>query len=100
MDSLTYTVIKEIDNIEPQHIGTITAQCKKILSTLKVGDTIVAKDFIKKVMPNFSKTSRIKHLTNMGYRHLRAGKEIGMLQEHEITPKSIRLSSLFSNCNH
>lgn len=89
MDSLTYTVIKEIDTVESQYLGTITAQCKKILATLHLGDTIVAKDFIKKVMPDFSKTSRIKHLTNMGYRHLRAGKDIGMLQEHEITPKSM-----------
>ena len=94
MDSLTYTVIKEIGDVESQHAGSITAQCKKILSTLHVGDTIVAKDFIKKVMPNFSKTSRIKHLTNMGYRHLRSGKNIGMLREHEIARKSIEYTDL------
>lgn len=90
MDSLTYTVIKEIVDIAPHHSGVITAQCRNILSTMKVGDTIVAKDFIKKVMPNFSKTSRIKHLTNMGYRHLRCGKKIGMLRQHRIVSKSIK----------
>jgi hypothetical protein len=94
MDSLTYTVITEIGDVESQHADSITAQCKKILSTLHIGDTIVAKDFIKKVMPNFSKTSRIKHLTNMGYRHLRAGKNIGMLREHEIARKSIEYNDL------
>jgi hypothetical protein len=89
MDSLTYTVIREIGDVKSQYTDSITAQCKNILSTMKVGDTIVAKDFIKKVMPNFSKTSRIKHLTNMGYRHLRCGKNIGMLSENEIARKSI-----------
>jgi len=89
MDSLTYTVIKEIGDIESDHIDSITAQCKNILSTLKKNQTIVAKDFIKDVMPQFSKTSRTKHLNHMGYEHLRSGHRIGMLHKNEITRKSI-----------
>jgi hypothetical protein len=89
MDSLTYTVIKDIDDIEPHLTNSITAQCKNSLSTLKVGDIIVAKDFIKNVMPQFSKTSRKKHLTSMGYRHLGCGKKIGMLHKNKIARKSI-----------
>jgi hypothetical protein len=45
-------VIKEIGDVESSYTDTVTAQCKNILSTLKVGDTVVAKDFIKN-MPKF-----------------------------------------------
>ena len=51
MDSPPYTVIKEIGDVESSYTHTVTAQCKNILSTLKVGDTVV-KDFIKNV-PKF-----------------------------------------------
>ncbi len=54
MDRLTYTVIKEIDDVESHCADNVTAQCKNILST-QVGDTIVSKDFIKNVIPNFQK---------------------------------------------
>jgi len=34
MDSLAYTVIKEIDTVESQYFGIITAQCNNILDSI------------------------------------------------------------------
>ena len=85
----TYTVIKSINEIDFNHTEKITNQCKNALSSLQKGEKLEAKKFIREKMPKFCKTTNIRNITNMGYKHLKVGTNIGMLYLESKEQKSI-----------
>ena len=54
MGTVTYTVIKTINDIDFTHTDKITEQCKKVLSSLNKGESFEARKFVKEEMPNFA----------------------------------------------
>ena len=89
METTTYTVIKTINDIDSVHTGTITEQCKKVLSSLQKGESFEARKFVKERMPRFTNSANARNIANMGYRYLRDGKKLGMLHEKSKEGKSI-----------
>jgi hypothetical protein len=89
MKNLSYRVIKTINEIDSSHMSTITAQCKRVLTSLQKGDIFEAKKFARENMPKFCKTANARNIINIGYRYLRDGKKIGMLFEIPKEKKSI-----------
>lgn len=89
METTTYTVIKTINDMDSAHIGIITEQCKKVLSSLQKGESFEARKFVKERMPKFTNISNARNIANMGYRYLRDGKKLGMLHEEAKEIKSI-----------
>ncbi|MCE2506290.1 MAG: hypothetical protein J4F36_07465 [Nitrosopumilaceae archaeon] len=89
METVTYTVIKTINDIDSSHTRRITEQCKKVLSSLNKGETFEARKFVKERVPNFTKSVNARNMANMGYRYLRDDKKLGMLQEKIKEEKSI-----------
>lgn len=89
MKTLTYTVIKTIEDIDFERTDMITKQCKKVLSSLQKGESFLAKKFVKEEMPKFTSITDARNIANMGYRYLRDGKKIGMLYEEPKEQKSI-----------
>ena len=84
MKTLQYTVIKNFHTVDSSHKSTITNQCKKVLGSLKIGETVEARQFVKETIPKFCKTVNPRNIANIGYRYLREGKKIGMLFENSI----------------
>jgi hypothetical protein len=76
METVTYTVIKPINEIDFTHTGIITTQCKKVLSSLVIGESFEARKFVKEQMPKFTNSADARNIANMGYRYLRDGKKI------------------------
>ena len=89
MRTLHYTVIKSLKTVDSRHKYTITNQCKKVLDSLKVGEIIEAKQFVKDTMPKFCNTVNPRNIANIGYRYLREGKTLGILSENPKEEKSI-----------
>lgn len=89
MKNLSYSVIKTINDIDSSHTDLLTVQCKRVLSSLEKGDSLEARKFVKEKMPHFCKTTNARNIANIGYRYLREGKKIGMLQEQAKEEKSI-----------
>ena len=89
METTTYTVIKTINDINSVHTETITDQCRKVLSSLNKGETFEARKFVKERIPKFTKSTNARNIANMGYRYLRDGKKLGLLQEEYKEEKSI-----------
>ena len=89
METVTYTVIKTINEIDFTHTDKITEQCKKVLSSLNKGESFEARKFVKEKMPKFTNSANARNIANMGYRYLRDGKKIGMLHEEPKEQKSI-----------
>ena len=89
METVTYTVIKTINDIDFTHTDKITEQCKKVLSSLNKGESFEARKFVKEEMPKFTNSANARNIANMGYRYLRDGKKIGMLHEEPKEQKSI-----------
>ena len=89
MQRLHYTVIKDINAVDSSHNSSTSKQCKKVLGSLKIGETIEARQFVKETIPKFCKTVNPRNIANIGYRYLREGKKIGMLLEKPIEEKSI-----------
>ena len=54
MKTLQYTVIKDFHAVDSTHKSTTTNQCKKVLGSLKIGETVEARQFVKETMPKFS----------------------------------------------
>ncbi|MBT4326341.1 MAG: hypothetical protein HOD60_05455 [Candidatus Nitrosopelagicus sp.] len=84
MQRLHYTVIKDINAVDSSHNSSTSKQCKKVLGSLKIGETIEARQFVKETIPKFCKTVNPRNIANIGYRYLREGKKIGMLFENSI----------------
>ena len=84
MQRLHYTVIKDINAVDSSHNSSTSKQCKKVLGSLKIGETIEARQFVKETIPKFCKTVNPRNIANIGYRYLRVGKKIGMLFENSI----------------
>ena len=89
MKTLQYTVIKDFHTVDSIHKSTITNQCKKVLGSLKIGETIEARQFVKETMPKFCSTVNPRNIANIGYRYLREGKKLGVLSENPKEEKSI-----------
>ena len=89
MKTLQYTVIKDFHTVDSIHKSTITNQCKKVLGSLKIGETIEARQFVKEIMPKFCSTVNPRNIANIGYRYLREGKKLGVLSENPKEEKSI-----------
>ena len=89
MKTLQYTVIKDFHTVDSTHKSTITNQCKKVLGSLKIGETVEARQFVKETMPKFCNTVNPRNIANIGYRYLREGKKIGVLSENPKEEKSI-----------
>ncbi len=89
MQTTTYTVIKSFNDMDLSHSENITNQCRNALSSLEKGDVFEAKKFIKEKMPKFCKATNIRNITNMGYKHLKVGTNIGMLYLKSKEEKSI-----------
>jgi len=89
MKTLQYTVIKDFHAIDSTHKSTTTNQCKKVLGSLKIGETFEARQFVKDTMPKFCNTVNPRNIANIGYRYLREGKKIGVLSENPKEEKSI-----------
>jgi len=89
METVTYTVINTINDIDSSHTDTITDQCKKVLSSLQKGETFEARVFVKEKMPKFTNSANARNIANIGYRYLRDGKKLGMLYEETKEEKSI-----------
>ena len=56
MQRLHYTVIKDINAVDSSHNSSTSKQCKKVLGSLKIGETIEARQFVKETIPKFCKT--------------------------------------------
>ena len=89
METVSYTVIKTIDEIDSTHMSTISTQCNKVLSSLTKGDSFEARRFVREQMPKFTSSANARNIANIGYRYLREGKKIGMLKEKKREKKSI-----------
>lgn len=89
METLHYTVIKDIKTVDFSHKNTITNQGKKVLASLQIGEIIEAKRFVKEIMPKFCNTINPRNIANVGYRYLREGKKLGILSENPKEEKSI-----------
>lgn len=96
METTHYTVFKTINEIDSNHTSIITPQCKKVLSSLEKGESFEARKFVKEKMPKFCKTTNARNIANTGYRYLREGKKIGMLQEKTREEKSISFEGSLS----
>lgn len=68
METTTYTVIKTINDIDSEHTGKITEQCKKVLSSFQKGESFEARKFVKERMPRFTNSSNARNIANMDYR--------------------------------
>jgi hypothetical protein len=88
MQITTYTVIKSFNDIDLSH-SKITDQCKNALSSLQKGEKFQAKKFIREKMSKFCKTTNARNISNMGYKHLKVGTDIGMLHLESKEEKSI-----------
>jgi hypothetical protein len=88
MENTTYTVIKTINDIDSEHTGMITEQCKKVLSSLQKGESFEARKFVKERMPRFTNSANARNIANIGYRYLRDGKKLGMLHKESQEGKS------------
>ena len=89
MQRLHYTVIKDINAVDLSHNSSTSKQCKKVLGSLKIGETIEARQFVKEIMPKFCSTVNPRNIANIGYRYLREGKKLGVLSENPKEEKSI-----------
>jgi len=79
MANLQYQVIRTVDAMDSGHTDTLTKQCKKVLSSLQLGQTFEASSFLKDQMPIFCRTAEPRNIANIGYRYLREGKRLGIL---------------------
>jgi len=89
MANLQYQVIRTVDAIDSGHTDTLTKQCKKVLSSLQLGQTFEASSFLKDQMPIFCRTTEPRNIANIGYRYLREGKRLGILSATSIDEKPI-----------
>jgi len=83
----TLRVVKSFDSNMDYGVH-IPKAYKKVLSDLEQGRTFSGKEFVSNEIPNYSKSKNPDSITTYGWKILRTGKQIGILEDCNKLPIS------------
>jgi len=81
MAKQVYQVIRSVDELDTASKESLTKQCRMVLSSFQVGQTIESRKFINTEMPKYCASKQHQNIACVGYRFLREGKRVGVLED-------------------